>query len=73
MARLYLFLLPPGVGKRGTSSPPPSRHCRIMNDFFFFFFFFFAFGGLVEGGGGGHGNLLPTPFSPTPPNPYIFV
>ena len=39
MARLYLFLLPPGLGKRGTCSPPYpnhplSRHCWIMNDFF---------------------------------------
>ena len=67
------FLLPPGVGKRGTCSPsppPPPQHCRIMNDFFFFFFFL-AFDGLVVEGRGAW--EFATPFTAAPPNPYIFV
>ena len=60
------FLLPPGVGKRATCTPPHPRHCRIMNDFFFFL----AFDGLVVGSGGGRGaREFATPFTPAPPNP----
>ena len=54
---IYLSLLP-GVGKRGICSPPPPpRHCRTMNDWLW-----------------GRGVMgICSPFTSTPPNPYIFV
>ena len=50
-------------GAHVSPPPPPTRHCRIMNDFFFWRSV------VVEG----HGNLSPPPLTSTPPNPFIFV
>ena len=57
---------------KGAHAPPPPPALQNNECFFFFFFFvrWVVCGG--GGGGGGHGNL-PPPFTPTPPNPYIFV
>ena len=72
MARLYLFLLPPGVGERGTCSTPHPTPALQNNEWFFFCVYVRWIG--CRGGGGGGGDMgIWHPALPLPHPIHIYL